>query len=58
VVVAGARQWPLYLHADYAAGDGGGEGGRLAGQATAAFLTADPRPHDREQSGSDKGDEG
>jgi hypothetical protein len=29
VIVAGAWEGPLYLHADKSAGDGGGEGGRL-----------------------------
>jgi hypothetical protein len=58
VVVAGTREWPLYLHADQAAGDGGREGGRLAGQTTAAFLAADPGSHDGEQAGGDERDEG
>ena len=48
-VMAGAREWPLYLHAEETAGQCGSQVGRPAGQATAAFLTADSGSHDGEQ---------
>ena len=48
-VMAGAREWPLHLHAEETAGQCGSQVGRPAGQATAAFLTADSGSHDGEQ---------
>ena len=48
-VVASAREWPLYLHAQETAGQCGSQIGRPAAQATAAFLTADSGSHDGEQ---------
>jgi hypothetical protein len=56
-VVAATREWPLHLHPEETPGQCGSQVRLSAGQATAAFLTADSGSHDGEQRETDEDDE-